>query len=130
MAKTTETVLIKNLFDISKAMKFSIMISEIRSKEIEAVVDTNSAYLCLPPKVIAELGLTYDSTKTVSTSNGNFELRIFKDVEINFMDRSIEMQVIENKEDNNTASIGNLVLEQMNLVYDPKSEVITRKSAY
>ena len=125
MGRTTEKVLIKNFADIILADKGYINPSEIRSVEIDAIVDTGAAYLCLPPKVIQDLGLPYAFSKQVSTGNGRLELKIFRGAEIIIRDRSIEMQVMENKDDNIPALIGYLVLEEMDLVIHPKTQEIT-----
>ncbi|MBM2816456.1 MAG: hypothetical protein HW421_3218 [Ignavibacteria bacterium] len=124
MGKTSEKVTVKNLFDISDATKGIIKESEIRCIEIDAIVDTGAAYLCLPPKVIKELGLTFAFSKPVRTGNGSLELRIFRSAEIIIKDRSIIMQVMENKDDNVPALIGYLVLEEMDWVVDTKSQEI------
>lgn len=124
MGRTSEKVIIKNLFDISNAEQRIIQECDIRSVEIDAIVDTGAAYLCLPPNVIKELGLPFAFSKQVSTVNGRLELRIFRGAEIIIKDRSIEMQVMENKDDNIPALIGYLVLEEMDWVVDPKSQEI------
>lgn len=124
MGRTLETVLIKNFIDISNAASGIIKPSEIRSVEIEAIVDTGATYLCLPPKVIKELGLPFAYSKPVKTGYGSLELRIFRGAEITIKDRSVEMQVMENIDDNVPALIGYLVLEEMDWVVDPKSQGI------
>ncbi|MGR3179458.1 MAG: retroviral-like aspartic protease family protein [Candidatus Anammoxibacter sp.] len=94
---------------------------EIRSVEIEGLVDTGAAYLCLPPKVIEELGLLYSHSRNVTTANGRVERRIFSGAVIIIQGRDIEMQVMEN--DTTTPSlIGYLVLETMDLVVDTRSQ--------
>ncbi|MBM2817179.1 MAG: hypothetical protein HW421_3941 [Ignavibacteria bacterium] len=119
MGRTSEKVMIKNYDDIVLSDNGYIKSSEIRIVEIDAIVDTGAAYLCLPPKVIIELGLTFAYSKPVKTGNGNLELRIFRGAEIIIRDRSIQMQVMENKDDNVPALIGYLVLEEMDWVVNP-----------
>lgn len=63
MGKTTERVIVKNLFDIAEYSKGMIKEDEIRTAELEAVVDTGAAFLCLPPKEIEKLGLMYAHTQ-------------------------------------------------------------------
>ena len=124
MGKTMEKVLVKNYYDSFLAEKGLIKPSEIRSVEIDAIVDTGATYLCLPPKVIEELGLKYAYMKPVKTGNGSLELRIFRGAEIIIKDRSADMRVMENKDDNVSALIGYLVLEAMDWVVNPKSQGI------
>lgn len=124
MGRTTEKVIIRNDDDVALSEKGYIKSEQIRSIEIEALVDTGAAYLCLPPKVINELGLRFAKFTHVKTGNGNLELRIFRGAEIIIRDRSIIMQVMENKDDNIPALIGYLVLEEMDWVVDSKSQEI------
>ncbi|MBM2813406.1 MAG: hypothetical protein HW421_168 [Ignavibacteria bacterium] len=124
MGRTLERVFIKNFSDINLAEEGYIKPSEIRAVEIDAIVDTGAAYLCLPPKVIKELGLKFAKSTPVKTGNGSLELRIFNVAEITIKERTIQMQVMENKDDNIPALIGYLVLETMDWVVDPKNQEI------
>ena len=124
MGKTSEKVTVKNFGDSFLVEKGYINPEEIRSIEIEAIVDTGAAYLCLPPKVIEELGLPFAFSKPVRTGNGRLELRIFDGARITIKDRTIQMQVMENIDDSVPALIGYLVLETMDWVVDPKSQEI------
>jgi clan AA aspartic protease len=124
MGKTLEKVLIKNDDDAVLYKNGYIKSNEIRSIEIEALVDTGAAYLCLPPKIIKELGLRYAFSKPVRTGNGSLELKIYRGAEIIIKDRSIVMQVMESKDDNVPALIGYLVLEEMDWVVNPKTQEI------
>ena len=124
MGRTSEKVIIKNLFDIEKVSNGLLSENQIRNVEIEAIVDTGATYLCLPPKVIKELGLSYAYTKPVKTGNGRLELKIFRGAEITIKDRSIEMQVMENIDEHVPSLIGYLVLEEMDWVVNPKTQEI------
>lgn len=124
MGKTLEKVLITNFVDVVLAQKGYIKQNEVRSIEIEAIVDTGAAYLCLPPKVIEDLGLMFAYSTPVKTGNGKLELRIFNGASITIKERTIQMQVMENKDDNVPALIGYLVLETMDWVVNPKTQEI------
>ncbi|MBM2817178.1 MAG: hypothetical protein HW421_3940 [Ignavibacteria bacterium] len=124
MGRTSEKVIVRNMFDIANATQGILKESAIRSVEIDALVDTGAAYLCLPPKVIKELGLPFANSTPVKTGNGKIELRIFDGAKITIKERTIQMQVMENIDDNVPALIGYLVLETMDWVVDPKSQGI------
>jgi predicted aspartyl protease len=124
MGRTSEKVLIKNFGDIFLAENGYIKPSEIRFVEIDAIVDTGAAYLCLQPKIIKELGLHFSHATPVKTGNGSLDLKIFYGAEITIKERAIQMQVMESKDDNVPALIGYLVLETMDWVVDPKSQKI------
>ncbi|MBU1599066.1 hypothetical protein KKG61_03010, partial [bacterium] len=96
MGRTVEKVIVKNFGDIVLHSKGIAKEDEIRTVEIEGVVDTGVAYLCLPPVVIERLGLLYSHTREVTTANGRVKRRIFNGAIIIIQDREIEMQVMEN----------------------------------
>jgi clan AA aspartic protease len=122
MGRTLEKVLIKNNDDLVLAENGYIKSSQIRSVEIDALVDTGASYLCLPPKVIKELGLRFAKSTPVKTGSGIYDLRIFNVAEITIKDRTIQTQVMENINDNVPAFIGYLVLETMDWVVNPKTQ--------
>jgi clan AA aspartic protease len=124
MGRTSEKVVINNYDDMVLSDKGFIESNQIRSVKIDALVDTGAAYLCLPPKVIKELGLRFAYSTPVKTGNGKLELRIFDGAKITIKDRTIQMQVMENKDDNVPALIGYLVLETMDWVVNPKTQKI------
>lgn len=124
MGRILETVIVKNFIDIALSEMNLKQPSEIRTVEIEAIVDTGATYLCLPPKIIKELGLPFAYSKPVKTGNGSLELRIFRGAEITIKDRYVQMQVMENVDDDVPALIGYLVLEEMDWVLNPKSQEI------
>jgi len=120
VGKVREKVLVKNFGDILEVKKGLISEDKVRVVELEAVVDTGAAFLCLPPKVIEELGLSYSQTRNVKTANGNVKRRIFRAAEITINERDIIQSVMEN--DMNTPPlIGYLVLEEMDWVVDTKN---------
>ena len=121
MGKTVEKVIVKNFGDIFKKSDGLLNENEIRTVEIEAVVDTGAAFLCLPPDVIGKLGLLYAHSCDVTTANGKVERRIFNGAVIIIQGRDIEMQVMEN-DATTPPLIGYLVLETMDLVVDTRSQ--------
>ncbi|MEW5767885.1 MAG: retroviral-like aspartic protease family protein [bacterium] len=125
MGKTTEKVIVKNFGDILKASEGLISEEAIRMVEVDdAVVDTGAAFLCLPPEVIAKLGLMYAHSRKVLTANGEVNRRIFSVASITIQGREIRMDVMENDE-TTPPLIGYLVLENMDLVVEAKSQKVT-----
>ncbi|MBA7659419.1 hypothetical protein ES703_67397 [subsurface metagenome] len=123
MGKIIEKVIVRNFGDILEKKKGLITEEKIRAVEVEAIVDTGAAFLCLPPRVIEKLGLVYLHSRDVKTANGNVKRRIFGVAEITIKDRTIVMEIMENDE-TTPALIGFLVLENMDLISDPKSQKI------
>jgi clan AA aspartic protease len=123
MGKTIEKVTLKNFADIVRHSEGIINEDEIRELEVEALVDTGAAFLCLPPEEIEKLGLMYSHTREVSTANRRVERRIFSGAVIIIKERDIQMQVMENAP-GTPPLIGYLILEAMDFVVDPKSQKI------
>ncbi len=121
MGRTTEKVKIQNTYDMYDVSKGLIRESNIRTVEIDAVVDTGATYLCLPPSVIERLGFPLSHTATVTTANGKVERRIFEGARIAIKERTVQMQVMENDE-STPALIGYLVLEALDFVVNPKTQ--------
>ncbi|MDZ7261151.1 MAG: retroviral-like aspartic protease family protein [candidate division KSB1 bacterium] len=121
MGKIREKVIVKNFGDILKTTEGLIKDAEIRTVVLEAVVDTGATFLCLPPKAIAELGLMYSHSRNVITANGEVKRRMFAGAVISIQGRETQMSVMENDEVT-PPLIGYLVLEDLDLVVDTKSQ--------
>lgn len=121
MGRTTEKVIVKNFGDWLKAKEGLIGEDQIRTVEVDAIVDTGATYLCLPADAIEQLGLPYSESVTVTTANGRVERRIFSGAVITIRDRTVQMQVMENDEDT-PPLIGHLVLEALDFVVNPKTQ--------
>ena len=124
MGKTVEKVIVKNFGDILKQSEGLLNENEIRTVNVEAVVDTGAAFLCLPPDVIAKLGLLYSHSREVITANGQVSRRIFNGAVIIIQGRDIQMQVMEN-DATTPPLIGYLVLETMDFVVNSELQKIT-----
>ena len=69
---------IRNYVDEVKAIEGMIKKGQIRSVEVEAVVDTGAMYVCLSREDIEKLGLKYHDISDIKTVNGKAGRRIFK----------------------------------------------------
>lgn len=124
MGRVIEKVIVKNFGDILKVSEGLLQEEAIRTVEVKAIVDTGAGFLCLPPDVIDKLGLMYSHSRKVLTANGDVKRRIFSVASITLQGREIRMDVMENDE-TTPALVGYLVLENMDLVVDPKSQKVT-----
>jgi len=130
MGKITERVTVKNFGDILMVSKGMLKNDEIRIIEVQAIVDTGgAAFLCLPPEIIAELGLMYSHSRRIITANGEVKRNIFAGASIIIQGRETQMSVMEN--DKTTPPlIGYLVLEDLDLVSDTKSQKLIPNPAH
>ncbi len=129
MGTVTEKVTLKNFVDIVNSSKTLIPQESVKTVEIEAIVDTGAAFLCLPPVVIQELGLLYIRSRQVVTANGIVSRRIFGGALIMIQEREIQMEVMENDE-LTPPLIGYLVLEDMDLLVDVKGQKLIPNPAH
>jgi len=121
MGRIIEKIKVYNLGDILKVDENLIPKDEIRSIELDALVDTGATFVCLPRKEIEKLGLRYHNTTKIRTANGQATRRIFIGAEVELKGRSIEMPIMENNEDT-PPLIGYLLLEALDYVIDPQKQ--------
>jgi len=121
MGRVVEKVKVKNYVDVFQASEGLLLEDQIRTVEMDAVVDTGATYLCLPPSVVAQLGLLYSHSSSVATANGDVERRIFSAADITIRDRVVRMDVMENDE-YTPPLIGYLILEALDFVVNPRTQ--------
>ena len=109
MGKIVEKVKLTNLFDESKSV------------ELEAVVDTGATMLVLPQDVVDRLGLRKIRDARVRYANNRTELKeIYGVVTIEIQGRTGNFDVLA-EEAGSQPLIGQVVLEVLDLVVDPKA---------
>ena len=118
---------------IQKAKITSFIDSAAKNKtaefDIDFLVDTGAAMLCLPIDIIEKLGLTERNTREVITANGKVFRRIFSPVRIVVADRDADMNVME-LPIGTPPLMGYLVLESLDLYPDPKNQRLTGNPAH
>jgi clan AA aspartic protease len=129
MGRTVEKVTVQSFEDILDVNKGRIEEADIRTVEVEAVVDTGATYLCLPPSVIERLGLSVSHMRRVRTANGDVQRRIFGGASVTVQGRTEQMSVMENDE-STPPLIGYVVLETLDFVIDPKANQLIPNPAH
>jgi clan AA aspartic protease len=129
VGQITEKVIVKKFVDIAKLSEGLISEDAVRTVEIEAIVNTGAALLCLPPSVIAQLGLISTISRDVITANGAVKRRVFGGAAINIQGRETLMGVMENDE-TTPPLIGYLILEDLDFVVEPKAQKLTPNPAH
>jgi clan AA aspartic protease len=129
MGRIIQKIKVQNAYDINDAQRNRIPESEIRSIDVDAIVDTGATFVCLGKKDIEKLGLPFHKKLDIKTANGKASRRTFKGAEIELNDRSFVMEVMEN-DDETPALIGYLLLEALDLVIDPKSQKVIPNPAH
>ncbi|MEW6096014.1 MAG: retropepsin-like aspartic protease [bacterium] len=129
MGRTTEKLKVRNYGDIVKADEGLIEPAQIRTVEVDAIVDTGATYVCIGRDEIERLGLKFHSNVSIKTANGPAERRTFEGAKIELKGRSFVMEVMENDE-NTPALIGYLLLEALDFVVDPKTQSVIPNPAH
>ncbi len=96
MGKAVTTLTVTNRLDQGKAEDGLIPLEQVRSVTLENVlVDTGATTLCLPPDVIAQLGLKLLKEVRVDTALGASSARIFQDAKISILGREGTFECLE-----------------------------------
>lgn len=129
VGRVTATLTIRNAFDVQKAAEGEIEPSGVRSIEVEAMVDTGAAYVCLPREHIEQLGLLFLQNVSVLTANGQVTRRTFMSALVELHGRKHVAEIMENDEQT-PPLVGYLLLEALDLVVDPKSQQVIGNPAH
>jgi predicted aspartyl protease len=123
MGRIVAKIKVENLADVLLVERGELSPQEIRYKEIEALVDTGATLLCLPAKVIADLGLSSLGVRKATTATGLVERKVFQGARLTILDRTCTVDVME-LEDSVPALIGYIPLENLDLQPDPQKKTL------
>jgi predicted aspartyl protease len=108
MGKVTEKLKLTNAFDARRKL------------EIEAVIDTGATMLVLPQTVVRRLNLRKRTTVTARYANGKTATKpVYGVVQLQIGKRVGDFDVLA-EDDGGQALVGQIVLEQLDLVVDPR----------
>ncbi|MCS7210545.1 MAG: retropepsin-like aspartic protease [Chloroherpetonaceae bacterium] len=124
MGRVKQTAFLQNSADLVQAQEGKLPIEKVRSLEVEFVVDTGAAYICLPKRMIEALGLVKQKEKDVRTANGIVKRSIFSPVNVKIFDRDTDLNVMELPDDGTPPLLGYLALEAMDLLIDAKEQKV------
>lgn len=130
MGRVTTEATIENLKDLWDCERKLIPQENVRRVLIgDALVDTGATLLSLPTRLIRQLGLARTGTKRVTTSAGQAEAGMYEAVRLTIQGRSCTMDVME-VPDTVPALIGQIPLEHLDFVVDPKSRSLIGNPAH
>jgi predicted aspartyl protease len=118
MGKVIVTAKVENIRDLYAVEEGRLSPDEVRSVEVEALVDTGATMLSLPRRYIDQLGLTPVRGRTARTVAGIVKLTIYSVVRLTVMGRDVPTEVREVPDDC-PALIGQIPLEGLDFVVDP-----------
>ena len=114
MGRIVAKIKVENLMDVLLAERGDLTYEQVRSIEIDALVETRATLLCLPSQIIANLGLSFLGARTATTTNGPIERRIFQGARLSIVGRTCTVDVME-LEDGIPALVGYVPLENLDL---------------
>lgn len=130
MGRVTTEARFENLKDLWAVEQGLKTLAEARTLTIpDALVDTGATLLSLPTSVIQRLGLTRVSSKRITSSVGPGEAGMYDAVRLTIQGRFCTMDVME-VPDGVPALIGQLPLEHLDFVVDPKSRTLIGNPAH
>ena len=124
MGKVLATVSIVNRADQILLNRGVISPPELRSVILKNVlIDTGATTLCLPPEIIAQLGLELLKEVDVSTATGVSKARIFQDAKISVCGREGTFECLE-LPGGRDALLGVIPLEALGLEPDLQNQTL------
>lgn len=130
MGRVLTEATMANLKDLWAAEQGLIAPGQIRRVTIQdALVDTGATLLSLPTRLIRQLGLGERGRKRITSSTGNGEAAMYDAVRLTIQGRECTMDVME-VPDSMPVLIGQLPLEHLDLVVDPRSRTLTGNPAH
>jgi len=120
MGKVVVTATVENLEDIDLANRGRLGDDPLRRVEVpDALVDTGATSFSMPRRLIEQLGLRPFKVRRVRTSAGSIDVQTYRSVRLTVQGRDCLSDVTELPDECPTL-IGQLVLEQLDFVVDPK----------
>ncbi len=124
MGRVLTTAKLTNVFDQDRAKAGELQPREVRTVEVEGLVDTGATMLVLPGDVVQKLGVPLVREVTVTYANGGKAQRsIARGIVIEIQGRDAIVDAIVEPEAK-TVLIGQVPLEVMDLIVDPKKATL------
>ncbi len=109
---------------VIEKVRFTCLFDQIKSIEIEAVIDTGATMVVLPQDIVEKLGLKKVRETKVRYANNTTELKtIYGVVTIEIKGRTGNFDVLAEAEGSQPL-IGQVVLEILDLVVDPRTRTL------
>ena len=119
-----------NNTDLDLVQRGLLKPEDVRTAEIDALVDTGATQMVIPIDICRRLGLTPGRTVPVRLADGtDREMTYFGSLRISIFDRDMGCDALGSPE-GTTPLIGQIPLEALDLVVDPKSRELRTNPAH
>ena len=129
MGKILQKARLQNSADLASVLAGTIKPTRVRRVDVDLLVDTGAAMLCLTPEVIKSLGLHKLHEREVITGNGIARRAVYEPVRICIHDREADLNVME-VPPGTPPLLGYLPLEALDLYPNPKKRVLEGNPQY
>jgi len=130
MGKVLVSALIENMADLILADEGVIPPDRIRRLEVrDALVDTGATSLCMPKRLIQQLGLRPLRTRRIRTAAGLATAQLYGSVRLTIQERDCLSDVTELSDDC-PVLIGQIPLESLDFVVDPIAQRVIGNPAH
>ncbi len=131
MGRVLTAIKVENMEDLFAVKRGLIQPSEIRSVQVKAaLVDTGATTLSLPTRLIKALGLDFQYHRFTETPAGLLKVKVYGPVRLSVQDRWCVVDVAELTNTRAPALVGQIPLELMDFVVDPRQGKITGNPAH
>lgn len=129
MGKIIQRTRLLNSADAVASRSKTLPKANVREVEVDLLVDTGAAMLCLTPDLIKSLGLRKTHVREVITGNGLVKRAVYEPVLIQIFDREADMNVMEIPP-GTPPLLGYLPLEALDLYPNPKERKLEGNPKY
>jgi predicted aspartyl protease len=129
MGKIMQKAIIENAYDIGAVKEGYISEDKIRRMEVEFLVDTGAAMVCLPISSILAMGLKPLHSRNVITATGRVERTIYSPVMLKIFDREANLEVME-VPDGVSPLLGYLALKNLDLYPNLTKQILEGNPLY
>jgi predicted aspartyl protease len=129
MGKIMQKAIIENAYDIGAVKEGYISEDKIRRMEVEFLVDTGAAMVCLPISSILAMGLKPLHSRNLITATGRVERTIYSPVMLKIFDREANLEVME-VPDGVSPLLGYLALKNLDLYPNLTKQILEGNPLY
>jgi predicted aspartyl protease len=114
-----------NMGKVTEKIRLTSLLDRTKSREVEAVIDTGATLLVLPQDLVEELGLTRIRDVNVRYGNNSVEAKgVYGAVTLELKGRRGIFEALA-EAPGSEPLVGQVVLESLDLVVDPRSRTLT-----